>query len=340
MSLFKSLLLEGSSILPLKMLQALSPTSLYLPYHHLVSNESVAHITHLYPYKNESQFKKDLDYLLKNFSPIRVPELLTCIKENRTFPKNSFLITFDDGLSEIYDVVAPLLEKKGVPAIFFINNAYIDNKRLFYRFKISLLIDEFLKNKDSNSTIQIYATALNSNSRRVENIIERLKDIKQSEEAILDQIAGYIGFSFEDYLQTAKPFLTSSQIKTLLDKGFHIGGHSVSHPYYPSLSLENQIQETIESIQLLIERFDAKNKLFAFPHSDKEISQSFFDRLNFDDVEIFFGIQNQKKENKNRVLQRFNAERPTIPLQQQIKSVMLYNWVMERFGRNKVLRKP
>ena len=340
MSLLKSLFLGGSSVLPIKTLQALSPTSLYLPYHHLVSNEKVAHIAHLYPFKNEKQFNKDLDYLLKYFSPIEIPEILNCIKENRPFPKNSFLITFDDGLSEIYNVVAPILEKKGIPAIFFINNAYVDNKKLFYRFKISLLIDELIKNANSNSVIKVYAAALNSNSLKPENIIERLKDVQQSDEATLDQIANQIGFSFENYLQTIQPFLTSLQIKALLDKGFYIGGHSVSHPYYPSLSLDGQLQETLESLQLLNERFEIKNRLFAFPHSDKEITQSFFEKIKNEEVELFFGIQNQKKETKNRVLHRFNAERPHIPLQQQIKSVMVYNWVMNLLGRDNVLRKP
>ena len=66
MSLFKSLIIGGSSLLPIKILKAISPTSLYLPYHHLVSNEKVPHIDQLYPYKNVQQFKKDLEYLLKH----------------------------------------------------------------------------------------------------------------------------------------------------------------------------------------------------------------------------------------------------------------------------------
>ena len=338
MSLFKSLFLTGSSALPIKLLQAISPTSLYLPYHHLVSNEKVAHIVHLYPFKNEQQFIKDLDYLLKHFSPIEVSEVLNCINENRPFPKNSFLITFDDGLREINDVVAPILERKGVPAIFFINSAFIDNKKLFYRFKISLLIDELLKNESQKDKIEFYAQTLNCGAGSVKSIIIKLKNIQQIDENILDLLASQIGFSFTNYLDTVQPFLSSLQIRSLLDKGFYIGGHSVSHPYYPSLTLDQQIKETIDSLHSLDENFNLKNKLFAFPHSDKEITQSYFDRINVNDVELFFGIQNQKIENYNTVLQRFNAERPEVPLEKQIKSVMFYNWVMEIVGRNNISR--
>jgi peptidoglycan/xylan/chitin deacetylase (PgdA/CDA1 family) len=340
MSLFKSLFLGGSSILPLKILQALSPTSLYLPYHHLVSNERLPHIDHLYPYKNETQFIKDLDYLLKHFSPIEIQEVLNCLNENRPIPKNSFLITFDDGLREVHDVVSPILEKKGVPAVFFLNTAYIDNKRLFYRFKISLLIDELMKNSSSPSYLKIYNDALQCDALQSKTIINKLKRIPQADENILDKIASEIGFSFENYLQTIQPFLNSGQIESLLKKGFSIGGHSVNHPYYPSLTLDEQINETVECLHSLNENFSLKNKLFAFPHSDKEITQSFFDNINVNRVELFFGIQNQKKEVNNLVLQRFNAERPGVSLEKQIKSVMLYNWTMERLGRNNVTRTP
>ena len=37
-------------------------------------------------------------------------------------------LTFDDGFRELHDVVAPILLRKGIPATFFVNSAFIDNK--------------------------------------------------------------------------------------------------------------------------------------------------------------------------------------------------------------------
>lgn len=340
MSLFKSLIIGGSSLLPIKILKAISPTSLYLPYHHLVSNEKVPHIDQLYPYKNVQQFKKDLEYLLKHFTPIDIQELFYCIKEHKPFPKNSFLLTFDDGLKEIHEVVAPILLEKKIPAIFFINTAYIDNRKLFYRFKISLLIGELLRNSSSLEYLKIFANSLECDIPASETIISKLKNIQQVDENILDKIATAIGFSFENYLQEIQPFLTTAQIQLLIKKGFYIGGHSVTHPYYPSLTLDKQVKETTDCLDTLVENFDLKNRLFAFPHSDKKITQSFFNNINSKQVEVFFGIQNQKIEENNRVLQRFNAERPNISLQKQIKSIMLYNWVLSLLGKNNISRIP
>ncbi len=37
-------------------------------------------------------------------------------------PKNSFFPSFDDGLSEVCQNIIPILDKKGISAIFFINS--------------------------------------------------------------------------------------------------------------------------------------------------------------------------------------------------------------------------
>jgi hypothetical protein len=50
-------------------------------------------------------------------------------------------LSFDDGLSACYDTIAPILLRKGVPATFFLNPAFIDNKALMFRYKISLCLN-------------------------------------------------------------------------------------------------------------------------------------------------------------------------------------------------------
>ena len=74
------------------------------------------------------------------YKPITTFELKKFITENSALPKNAFLLSFDDGLKEVFTTIAPILLKKGVPASFFINPCFIDNNELFYRYKISLLI--------------------------------------------------------------------------------------------------------------------------------------------------------------------------------------------------------
>src|SRR5687767_2369317 len=129
-----------SSFMPLSALFKISRKRLFCPFYHLVSNEDVPHIKHLYSFKNVHQFRKDLDVLLKNFIPIDLPDLSKIVREG-SMKKNGFFLSFDDGLSECYHVIAPILKEKGVPATFSINSAFVDNKNLFYRYQASIIIE-------------------------------------------------------------------------------------------------------------------------------------------------------------------------------------------------------
>jgi len=330
---------QSCYFLPMQLIKKMGPATTLLPYHHIVSNKSLPHIKHLYSYKTDALFIKDLDFLLKHYNPISVSELIVSVREERKLPSRSFLLSFDDGFREINETIAPILEKKGVPAIFFINPAFIDNKELFYRCKISLLIDELLKNKNNEPYLQQYIEILHLENKSLKSIVHHLKIINQNNAALLDTIADKINFSFDLFLQTQKPFLTSEQLYSLHKKGFSIGAHSLNHPYYPLLSLEEQVNQTISSCKFVNKMLSTKNCCFSFPHSDIELTQNLFKALKQSDIPLLFGIQNQKNEISNNMLHRFNAERPGLDLERQIKGLTLLMWMRQVSGQNNVNRK-
>src|SRR2546427_8484513 len=59
---------------PLSLLRRLTGTNLIIPYYHIVSDEEILHVKHLYQYKTTTEFKEDLDFLLKNYLPVRSEE--------------------------------------------------------------------------------------------------------------------------------------------------------------------------------------------------------------------------------------------------------------------------
>lgn len=83
-----------------------------LPFYHLVTDNPPTHIRNLYKHKTLTEFKDDLDYLLTHFKPITLKELLEYHQTKKPIPNNSFHLTFDDGLSEFYHIIAPILIEK------------------------------------------------------------------------------------------------------------------------------------------------------------------------------------------------------------------------------------
>jgi peptidoglycan/xylan/chitin deacetylase (PgdA/CDA1 family) len=325
MSLAKNAFYGAVQLLPIKMLQNRNAGGLLLPYHHLVSDKEVPHIKHLYPFKGIQAFEQDLDYLLKHFVPVTLQDVIASLKSGEALPARSFLLTFDDGLREVTENIAPLLIRKGVPAAFFLNSAFIDNKTLFYKFKISLIIESLKTGTHSAATLAKLAETLGVPG--TDGLISALKSITYTNKELAETAGGILGLSFEDYLRQQRPFMTLEETGALVKQGFAIGGHSVDHPYYRQLTLEEQLAQTRDSVNFLTERFDLPYRAFAFPHSDAGISRTFFETIlnNKDSLDVIFGTANQKQDIFPRILHRFNCERPAIPIEAAVKGILLYN---------------
>ncbi len=116
-------------IIPTKILINLSSKKVIYPFYHIVSNNPPPHIKHLYPVRSIKQFEKDLDFLQKHFTASNFP-----VKGSNP----QFVLSFDDGLSEVYDIIAPILKKRNIPAILFVNSAFVENKDMFSNYILSL----------------------------------------------------------------------------------------------------------------------------------------------------------------------------------------------------------
>lgn len=338
MSIAKKMYYQAARLVNLSLLKG-APTRLLLPYHHLVSNEQLPYVKHLYPYKGVRAFERDLDYLLKHFKPVGLQEIITAARRQTPLPAHAFLLTFDDGLKEVAEIIAPLLRQKGVPAAFFLNSAFIDNRSLFYRFKMSLLV-EALQQPQSEATLAALGEVLHADSSP-EAIIQAIKRIRYGNRALTDAAGAVLGIDFNTWLAEHQPFMSSAQVQELVDQGFAIGGHSVDHPYYQDLALEEMLRQTTESVETLVNRFNLDYRAFAFPHSDAGIPKAFFDKLlqgSKPAVDLIFGTGNQQTDIHPHILHRFNCERPELDIEAAVKGMLIYNRLQEIRGKSVIRR--
>lgn len=294
----------------IKLAELISDITPLIPYYHVVSDEKLAHISHIHPYKSERQFINDIDFLCKRYQPITLGDLIDFARHGKKLKKGSFIITFDDGYSQIYSVVAPILFKKGVPAIFFLASDFIDNKNLGYRNKASVIIEYLNKNHDISPEIE--KSILRLLNVPFGQLAARLLAMKYKEANVLDEIAVLIGIDFIKYLQHECPYLTSSQVRQLIKMGFYFGAHSMDHPFFPDLSLQDQLKQTKGSLQSIKNDFGLVYSLFAFPHSDYSIEEEFFHNIE-NVIDISFGTCGIKRDPVATNLQRINFERTLSP---------------------------
>ena len=272
-------------------------TPCFLPFYHVVSNEKLPHILN-YPYRNVAQFEKELDFFLKYFTPVSLEEL----KKEKCFGKKIFHLSFDDGLRECSEIVAPILLKKGIPTTFFVNTAFVDNNELFHKYKASLILSWLKEKPDENAE-----TFLVENGITTENILKA--EISQVE--ILNEVAMLLGIDFTEFLSRKKPYLTSEQIKSLADNGFTIGAHSQNHPEFWKISEKEQIDEVKNSMNQLEKWMKPAIKAFSFPFTDDGVPASVLEAIKNEQIcDITFGTAGVKNDSFDFHFQRYPVEQP------------------------------
>lgn len=330
MGLVKTILYKISEIMSLEQVKKQS----IFPYYHLVHNDQKEHIKHLYSYKNIEHFQVDLALLHTHYTTLPPEQLLTKKSSN-----NTYLLTFDDGLSEIYTTIYPLLKEKKISAIFFINPNYVDNHKMMHRHRLSVLYSHIEKNNIDATTANKIAKLCHFTYTNTLDFKQKFLALKAQQKQVIETIFDLLQLDEKQYLKNHMPYITRAQIQEMMDNGFYFGGHSMSHRPLNELSFEEQKSEILDSIAWLKTHFGITYSLFAFPFSDRGISKRLITALfEIDPNLILFGNSGIKQDIDPRIIQRFSLENPRLDTRKVIIMENLYKWYNQKIGKYRIKR--
>ena len=324
---------------PLKWLRKISGQHFIFPFYHMVSDKPFSPVNHLYPVISEKQFRKDLDFLLAHFSPASYNDVVSFTEEGKKGKKPQFFLSFDDGFSECYHVIAPILKEKGIPAAFFINPAFVGNQQLSHRLKIGFIIEKVFNGADL-SLIQKAGSFISGEVSGENDFIQAVKRLHISDLAIINNVASVLEIDFKKVLSTYKPYMDISEILQLKRDGFVIGSHSFDHPEFDLLSPEEMKTQLEDSFRFLETHLKTVRRVFSFPFSDLGVPSSFFDYLASEcRVDISFGTSGIKRDNAPFHLQRIPMELQGFSSAEAIiRSEYFYYLGKALVGKNQVKR--
>jgi len=299
------------------------------PLYHVVSDKRLPHIDHLYSCRNQSEFERDLEEMLGIFEPLSMENYF---EESALHGRRrGMVLSFDDGLTECHQVIAPLLKRKGIPALFFLNNRFIDNNGIFYRYKASILIDRIMS--DRNSLVSA-AGYLDVPENRV---VGTLQLISGHQQQLIDSLSAQLDLDFDEYLQSWPVYMNSEQVKELIKWGFDIGGHGFDHAEFAYMEMDEMVRQVRQSIEDLKERFGVKTAWFSFPFTSEGVPESVIrELLDKQIAEALFGTAGLKKTGLKRFIQRIPMEIIPRPAMDVLKAEYLYYLLKMPLGKNRL----
>ncbi|MGM0620735.1 MAG: polysaccharide deacetylase family protein [Bacteroidota bacterium] len=274
------------------------------PFYHFVGEKHPPHLRHLYRNITPEQFRSDLEFLLKHYQPASVTDLKQFIAGGKKTNRPLFFLSFDDGLKECFEIVAPVLKQKGIQAAFFVNPDFIGNQSMFFRFKTSLLAEKILHGEHQISLKEL-ASFLGEPTADVSQLTRFLLCLNYFDAEKIDQAAQILKVDFKEWLATEKPYMTMQQLNQLNTDGFLIGAHSMNHPLFEDLSEKEQINQISESIGFVREHFKPEISAFAFPFTDAGVPSVVFKHIdNAENIDVTFGTAGIKNDSSRKHIQR------------------------------------
>ena len=276
-SLARRLGVRAIAGLPRRALEKLVPREAIALFYHSIAEKPLPHVRHLYPHKSPGEFEADVIYLKQNYRLPTFREFVDGMSDPHRPQQPCAILTFDDGMSQCFDLVRPILLKHRVPCSFFITKRFIDNRELFYRHKVSLCIDALSAKsaEEQVSCSRTVAQRLGLELSSPADLKQWIKSLKLADEPILDAAGKELGIDFKDFLRTVKPYMTSDQLQQLQADGFTIGSHSVRHARFSELTNAEIEADIIESCSFVGDLLGLKKVPFAFPFSAEGVDRQF-----------------------------------------------------------------
>lgn len=221
-----------------------------------------------------------LRFLSEYYTPVRLDDVLA-VSHAGDLPPRGVLVTFDDAYASVAEIAEPLCRQFGVPAVFFVNAAFLDNQRLapdnLVCYVANLMGMEAIR-KAAREVPRHDLPELNSLSDVFMRLFPQVS--LRERNVFLDSLRHIAGIDDFAVAQEAGLYLSGKQLGELASRGFEIGNHTLTHVHCRSLSRED-IRSQVEQNKLELEAISGtKIRSFSQPYgSSQDVSRELIEEL-------------------------------------------------------------
>jgi len=258
------------------------------------------------------RFSRQLDYIQARYTPITVETLLEAWQSpGHNLPPNAILLTFDDGYSDHFTNVFPLLDARGIQGCFFppaqaiLEHKVLDVNKIHFILAAARdaekLLDRVLmivRGISPDFQVQsktLYVEKLGGDHRYDRREVVALKRLLQRElpESIRRAVVQELFAEYVTADETAfacELYLSLDQIGCMCRHGMHFGSHGYAHAWLNHLSPEAQAVEVDRSLDFL-QRFGVPDDDWTICYPYGGFNDSLLEILRRRGCRLGFGVE-------------------------------------------------
>ncbi len=213
-----------------------------------------------YPRAGTRFFEAQVRHLTKRYRVVAASELIEAARTRRRGEKFPVAVTFDDDSPSHVSHAAPILERLGVPATFFLSGASLDGPGSFWWQRLERAMDRGAIGREELSEMVPAASGVPAGLREMVQIADDIELMTPGQRKdLLDELGRRAGPDPEDAV------LDAAGIRKLVAAGFEIGFHTLRHLNLSTLDSAELGLAISEGRDRLAGTIDRELTLIAYP---------------------------------------------------------------------------
>jgi len=226
------------------------------------------------------EFEKALMFLTAHYTPVHLQDVLTDC-DGRGLPPRAVLVTFDDAYASVAAYAAPLCRQFGVPAVFFVNAAFLDNQRLAPD-NLVCYVANVIGMNTINAAVRTVPGHESAHLQSLAEVFGRFfPAISLAErDLFLDALRQLSSVTESRMAKEVGLYLTTKQLRDLASFDFEIGNHTYTHSYCRLFSQQDFSSEVDRNKAELEALSGTKVRSFSQPYgSSKDLTPELAEHL-------------------------------------------------------------
>jgi len=223
-------------------------------------------------------FEAHLEYLGRYHRIISLDDAIEYLKEGKTPPANSTVITIDDGYADAYEIAFPVLKKFGFPGTVYAVTDFLDQKIWMWTDAMRFLLQATdATNLEIDPGLTVPLTGEIGRIETANRINARLKQLPETvKKERLRQFASDLRVELPVLPPIGYSAMTWEQAREMDRSGVKLESHTVSHPILTNVERDSMEFELRVSKSRMEERLGRPVKHFCYPNGtlDKVVSDA------------------------------------------------------------------